>query len=304
MIRRDVRSERLDEGMFVGQMRLARVLVVGLVSTPAVAVAACVGEDPAVVVVSPDPLSDSGLDAGSAPADGAPTEDASDAAPDTWCAHRSPKPVFCADFDDAPAVGSGWDNDDVLTTGDGIAAFEPAVSVSPPNAATLAFPAIADAGAQQRIARAELIKTLPATTESRALVEFHATFPSAKPGPGGTVKYVLVKRGERGFSLLRNETQWYALAFNGGAAKGPMALVKDPPEDRWTWAKIVIDYATGFVRLSFDGIDALAGTFEDELKVVDANPTYKLDLGPRHEAGPLPTLKLSIDNVTFNLENQ
>jgi hypothetical protein len=265
---------------------------------------------------SPDAGSgpDATLDAGSASDQAAPPPDtgppdtgaadagadardanAADAAP-TWCDTASPKPTFCADFDEGRPVDATWTR---LQLDPGATAQLGVLARSPPYAFNAVTPPLVDGQYQHAL----LIETLSATVASATLafdLQLAKNYPIATnthltiarirfPVPAGTL--YIVEYGTYGGQGQLVETT----VPNGGVAQyvnHPCAFAAGG-----TWVRVQLDVTLGptaRAKVSLDGVSQLDIAITPSAATGLPTAEVGLDVG-----GQIELVNGSFDNVAL-----
>jgi hypothetical protein len=220
-----------------------------------------------------------------------------------FCDSRSPKPVFCADFD-APPLLSAWS--DPLLTGNGLIDVDPTVATSPPNSFVATTPAF-DAGG---LARARLC-----TSFAGVPAEMHLAFDvradyllGATSTAIGSLRlengavdtyYVNLETSEARFILVQRS------AFDGGLSLAADASTIAPIEFA-AWIPIRMDVSlTSGGSGTNGGVTVRVGNDASAAQPLSTPLIYRsieLCLGLVAVAAPSDGARVHYDSVTLDMK--
>lgn len=260
-----------------------RALVVAAVGAGAGVVAACVGEEPQVVVAGdagPVGTTDAGGDVEAPPPE--------DAGPSTFCSGKSHE--GCFDFDRSDDVTSGWYP----------FAAENGCSYNPTTADYRSKPQAARflCGESDAGMKANLVKRIDGAGKSGLHVELDYKLGVDKVGEGQMVNYLALYENTEDWVFTLSRTSNSSVLHNAADSTYPLS----PALPTGKWAHLVIDATfhpmNGSVKLTVDG-DTLVERSNVKTSNVSEHTTMSVQLGP-FTLGHGPSVDMLVDNVVID----
>ena len=225
--------------------------------------------------------------------DAEPAGDASEAGGPGYCASLDPKPQFCADFDTAARVTSGFTNTggspDPFVTGDSTLAFDTANFHSGPRGAVMTVGQLL----APSMASVALVKRFAAPPQ-RLVFDFWVRIDTEDFREKGQVVMLLSLTFPTGQIAIGRGKDGLSLASFDGATQGEAVSTEELPVGRWKRVSLILTSTD--ISMQVDGTPA--ATLDRPAGIGGKGFTY-VGLGVAGAVGNMGAFRATFDDVTF-----